>query len=87
MPRLVMTGWNKGMKKVSLSMLLKEDAHLGLREAKRCVDRLLEGETVVIELPPTCEPRAMATKVRKLGIECEVQPHAAPTPPSASPAP
>jgi ribosomal protein L7/L12 len=46
MPDVIITGWREGLRKISMSRLLREHCGLGLRESKACVDRLLAGESV-----------------------------------------
>ena len=38
-----LTGWREGVLTISLIRLIMNDAHYGLRDAKQCVDDLLEG--------------------------------------------
>ena len=72
MAKLILKGWEEGLKKVSLAILLKERTSLTLAPAKDCVDRLLDGETVCIEVVSIDEARQLAKEISSLGAICEV---------------
>ena len=73
MVQLILKGWKTGLKKVSLTKLLKERTRLTLAPAKDCVDQLLEGETVYIEIASASEARQLAEEISELGVICEVR--------------
>ncbi|MGE0541326.1 MAG: hypothetical protein AB7R89_14225 [Dehalococcoidia bacterium] len=50
MARIVITGWRAGFDKIRLTKLLQDHAHLRLPEAKRSTDRVLAGDTVLLEV-------------------------------------
>ena len=49
--RVIVTGWSPGLRKISLSDLLREDAGYSLKSAKSAVDQLLDNESVIVEFP------------------------------------
>ena len=46
MPRLGIIGWQPGLKKISMTKLLREHLGLSLTEAKGATDKVLMGEAV-----------------------------------------
>lgn len=67
--KIELTGWVKGLQKISLTKLIRECAGYGLAAGKACVDDLLEGKTVVIEMPDAVAPRFME-EATMLGAKC-----------------
>lgn len=72
MPKVTLKRWNPGLKKVSLTKLLQEKADLSLTSAKQCVDRLLAGESVSVNVPTAEEAAQLAEEITKLGAVCEI---------------
>jgi hypothetical protein len=50
MANVVITGWRAGFDKIRLTKLLQEHAQLRLSEAKRSTDRVLAGDTVILDV-------------------------------------
>ena len=48
--KLVLTGWKPGLRKVSLDTLLVKRFQLPLPDAVKCVEQLLKGEIVELEI-------------------------------------
>ena len=48
---VTISDWSVGFRKIEFNDLLREFAGCGLAEAKRAVDRLLDHEPLVIEIP------------------------------------
>lgn len=67
MAQVRVTGWESGLKKVSLTRLLQSSVRLDLITAKSYTDRILEGETVVLELPDFAQATALAEALEALG--------------------
>ncbi len=72
MPKVLLTKWKPGLKKVSLTKLLQAQANLSLRIAKAYVDRFLDGEKVAIEMSSLTAAKKLATEASKLGATVEV---------------
>jgi ribosomal protein L7/L12 len=72
MPKITLKSWNPGLKKVSLTKLLQEQAGLSLTSAKQYVDRLLADEAVSVNVPTTEEAAQLAEEITKLGAVCEI---------------
>jgi hypothetical protein len=49
--RVILTGWSPGLRKISLSDLLRGDAGYSLKSAKSAVDQLLDNEPVSVDFP------------------------------------
>ncbi len=69
MPQLHIIGWRHGLKAVSMIMLLKEELLLGLEEATGCVDRVLNNETVVLDVNDLAKAHELAHKLEVLGVD------------------
>ena len=50
MAKVIITGWRPGFDKIRLTKLLHEHAQLRLSEAKRSTDRVLAGDTVILDI-------------------------------------
>jgi hypothetical protein len=73
MASVVLTGWKPGLNKVSLTKLIQSRAGASLGVAKGYTDRLLDGETVGLELRAVAEARAFAQEAEALGATAEVK--------------
>jgi hypothetical protein len=67
MAQVRITGWETGLKKVSLTKLLQSSAGMDLVTAKNYTDRILEGETVTLELPDFDQATTLAEAMEALG--------------------
>lgn len=65
------TGWKPGFDKVAMDKLLRRETTLGLAESKRCVDRILDGESVLISVPSSESAARLMAIARSLGALCE----------------
>lgn len=72
MPNVWLTAWKPGLKKVSLTKLLQEQANLSLKTAKERVDCLLAGEKVAIEMPTLAAANTLVGEASKLGVAADV---------------
>ncbi len=75
---VIFKGWTPGLKKVSLTKLLQEEASLSLRSAKWCTDRLLAGEEVTVRVSSMAHLERLAGKAVALGVVVERRFHEAP---------
>ena len=50
MANVMITGWRAGLYKIRLTKALHEHAQLRLSEAKRSTDRVLAGDTVILDV-------------------------------------
>jgi hypothetical protein len=72
MPRVLLTGWQPGLRKVQLTKLIQSRTSVSLRDAMGHTERILDGRTVAIELPTVAEARAFAREAQSLGVTAEV---------------
>ena len=77
MPTIQITGWREGLRKISLTHVLQQEAGLSMAAAKACTDRVLEGETVSVTLPDVQAARHVATRLTELGAVVQVLAHGA----------
>ena len=68
--RVTIESWEPGLNKVQLNDLLRRDAHLGLAEAKRTVDRVLAGEPVTFLTPDSDSASEFCASARAIGAVC-----------------
>lgn len=71
--KIKLTGWNEGLKKVSLTKLQTKHLDLSLKEAKENVDLLLEG--FEIEIVVTSEENAenFINEAKEIGVICKIE--------------
>jgi ribosomal protein L7/L12 len=72
MPKLTLKRWRPGLEKITLTKMIQEKAGVSLTSAKDCVDRLLAGEEVSLDLPTSKEAAKLGEAIRALGVDCEV---------------
>lgn len=72
MVQVRITGWRYGLKKVSMTTTIRDALDLGLADAKRCTDRVLDGEVVVLDVPSREAAIALAGALHELGADVEV---------------
>jgi hypothetical protein len=72
MAKITLKRWSPGLEKITLTKTLQEKAGLSLTLAKECVDRLLVGEEVTLDLPTSQEAVHLGEAVTALGVDCEV---------------
>jgi ribosomal protein L7/L12 len=73
MPKLNIIGWRKGLLKISMSHVLREHLPLGLREAKECVDDVLDGKSVSFSFDDLAKAEALAKALEEVGAIVEAE--------------
>jgi hypothetical protein len=71
MGRVLLTGWMPGLRKVALTKLIQSRTNVSLKAAMAYTERVLAGDTVVIELPTVADARAFALEAQNLGVVVE----------------
>lgn len=69
MTKIRFTGWNYGFQKISFNYFLREKCGMGLAEAKRTVDRILDKGTLELDFPELTE--ADEQRMTELGVKFE----------------
>ena len=72
-PTVLITGWQPGLLKVSMTQSIQARARIGLREAKSVTDRVLDGEHVALDLPDAESAASLAHELRGLGATVVVR--------------
>ncbi len=67
MVRVQLNGWKRGLLTIALIKLIKAQAELSLSVAKNHVDRLLNGEIIVLEFADLGLANAFLKDARSLG--------------------
>ena len=65
-----MTGWRRGLKKVSLTETIMRTG-LGLMDAKSCTDRILAGEVIDVHVERDQSEDVLST-LHELGVDAEL---------------
>jgi hypothetical protein len=73
MSQVRLSGWKPGLEKVRLNHLLREQAGLSLSAAHAVVNRLLNGESVAIDLSDSVAAQTFAESANALGVESHVE--------------
>lgn len=71
-PTVRITGWRKGLQKISMTKAIQRSAALGLADAKSCTDRVLNGETVDVSVSDARVARELAQELQALGADADV---------------
>ena len=72
MLKIRIKGWNPGLKKVSLDLLLHKEVQLSLVSARDHVNLLIRGQELVFEFDDEEKAKYVCAEIRKLGANCEV---------------
>jgi ribosomal protein L7/L12 len=67
MSKVVFHKWRPGLKKISFGDLLREKAGLSLKDAKHCVDDLLEGKAISLLVKNAKQAQDLVDEAAKLG--------------------
>jgi hypothetical protein len=70
MTSVIITGWEVGLKKVSLSKRLQEEGRLSLARAKHSVDEVLEGRQVELTFLTSAAATRFVAAARQLHAVC-----------------
>lgn len=73
MTKLVLTSWEPSVKVVSLIELVRSAKQVGLLSAKREVEAFLDGETLIVDVGPSCDAQILSAKFEALGVCVEIQ--------------
>jgi ribosomal protein L7/L12 len=71
MPDVIITGWREGLRKISVSRLLREHCGLGLRDSKTCVDRVLGGKSVRVTVADRETSETLIGRLAEAGAVAE----------------
>jgi hypothetical protein len=71
--KVIFTGWQVGIKTVSLIQLVKERVGVSLSEAKRVVDALLEIPVTRLEMADARQAAETADALLRLGLPCSAR--------------
>jgi hypothetical protein len=71
MRKIIFYGWQVGMRKIPFSLLLRDEAGLGLKEAHECMLRVLDEQPVTLEVSDELAERLLA-QAQALGVKCRL---------------
>jgi hypothetical protein len=71
-PTVRITGWRKGLNKVSMTKAIQRSSALDLAGSKSCTDRVLEGKTVDVRVGDALVARELAQELQALGAVADV---------------
>jgi len=72
MNTVIFTGWNDGLKKISLTSLLRDKAGLSLTQAKLNVDAIVNGVIVEVNCTTITKMESLVKEATKLGAICKI---------------
>jgi len=72
MNTVIFTGWKEGLKKISLTNLLREKAGLSLTQAKLNVDAIVDGVTIEVKCSTISKMESLVREATELGAICKV---------------
>jgi ribosomal protein L7/L12 len=67
------TGWRRGLKKISHTQILHEMTGLSLREARDVTDAVLEGRVVPVIVQSDGVARELISKLRDIGADASIE--------------
>jgi ribosomal protein L7/L12 len=73
MPKVNIVGWREGLLKISMTQVLHERLPLGVRDAKGCVDDVLDGKDVSFDVGDRAEAEALSNALTEIGAIVEVE--------------
>ena len=65
-------GWSPGFQKVSCTKTLQSVAGLGLAEAKRITDAVLDGQLQRVQLQSVADAQQLSAALQRLGVSAHV---------------
>ncbi len=69
---ITINDWRIGLQKVALTKLQVEFFNLGLKEAKENVDKLLDGEKIIIKTNDLSLAKEFISKAEQIGASCSI---------------
>ena len=72
MSRVIISGWQEGFHKISMTKLIRTYTGYGLAEGKGYVDDLLEGKTIVLKELADEQAERFVAQARELRAVCHI---------------
>ena len=72
MAKVLITGWQVGLHKISMTKLIQQYTPLGLSDAKAATDRVLDGETVTLTVTGSEEAERLVQSLKEIGVDAQV---------------
>jgi hypothetical protein len=72
MNTVIFTGWKEGLKKISLTNLLREKADLSLTQAKLNVDAIVDGVTIEVNCSTVSKMESLFKEATAIGAVCKI---------------
>lgn len=72
MRKITFYGWHVGMRKGAFTLLLRQEAGVGLKEARTIMLRVLDEQPVALEVPDELAARLLA-QAEALGVKCRLE--------------
>lgn len=70
--KIIIESWNEGFQKVTLTHLQIDLLNLSLKTAKNNVDKLLDGESILIEIDNEQLALTFLKEATKIEIDCKI---------------
>ena len=73
MATIVFKGWNVGMRGIPFVLLLREKTDVSLKRAKEIKERIVDNETIELQVPNDKIANEILKEARKLGVKCDIK--------------
>lgn len=70
--KIIIESWNEGFQKVTLTHLQIDLLNLSLKTAKNDVDKLLDGESILIEIDNEQLALTFLKEATKIEVDCKI---------------
>jgi len=77
---VIISSWNDGLQKIPMTKLIRQYTSLGLKDAKRCTDRVLDGEQVVLAVDSDQQAMQFVEQLSAIGAVAGTHPGTASEP-------
>ena len=67
------TGWERGMQKVSCTEVLRDNLGVGLGDAKRLTDKILAGSKVQVSVESESAVRSLVRGLSSIGVSASAR--------------
>ncbi len=72
MTKVLITGWQVGLQKISMTKIIQRYTALGLSDAKSVTDRVLDGKTIVLTVVRDEEAVELVENLKAVGADARV---------------
>ena len=71
--KIICTGWEVGIRKISLIEYLHNNCGYTLKESKSIKDRIVDNEVVEIDIPTNINGMQVLKQLKEFGVKCDIK--------------